>query len=103
MLYPLYKYASLAGFRSRVHSDGSVPSNSQSTNDARGVETGEEERQECAICIEEYASGDRVVALPCGHLLHQVPRVREWGVRVIVMCRCCTRIVELPLLVRLIA
>jgi len=57
--------------RSRVHSDGSVPSNSQSTNDARGVETGEEERQECAICIEEYASGDRVVALPCGHLLHQ--------------------------------
>jgi len=32
----------------------------------------------CSICLEEYAPGDAVVLLPCGHIYHG-PCVEEWA------------------------
>lgn len=45
-----------------------IPRKFYSTNDNEGVEEGE---QCCAICLVDYAEGDELRVLPCGHYMHK--------------------------------
>ena len=48
------------------------------------------EAQLCAICQAEYAPGDEIMALRCGHLLH-AECGREWLLQYSKRCPTCKR------------
>ncbi|KDQ62630.1 hypothetical protein JAAARDRAFT_30544 [Jaapia argillacea MUCL 33604] len=54
-----------------------------------------EAQQECAICLSEFAKGDRVRVLPCNHIFH-MDEVDEWLIHRKKLCPVCKADVTHP-------
>jgi len=55
-----------------------------------------ESQQECAICLSEFAKGDKVRVLPCHHIFH-LSEVDEWLIQRKKLCPVCKADVTQPL------
>ncbi|PBK97388.1 hypothetical protein ARMGADRAFT_1009418 [Armillaria gallica] len=54
-----------------------------------------ENQQECAICLSEFAKGDKVRVLPCHHIFH-LDEVDEWLIQRKKLCPVCKADVTQP-------
>ncbi|TEB40044.1 hypothetical protein FA13DRAFT_1680061 [Coprinellus micaceus] len=54
-----------------------------------------ESQQECAICLSEFAKGDKVRVLPCHHIFH-LHEVDEWLIQRKKLCPVCKADVTQP-------
>lgn len=54
-----------------------------------------EDQAECAICLCEFAKGDKVRVLPCHHIFH-LDEVDEWLIQRKKLCPVCKADVTLP-------
>ncbi|KAF8271970.1 hypothetical protein EI94DRAFT_1567229 [Lactarius quietus] len=50
---------------------------------------------ECAICLDEFAKGDRVRVLPCKHIFH-LDEIDEWLIQLKKLCPICKADVTRP-------
>ncbi|KAF8507378.1 hypothetical protein BU17DRAFT_57471 [Hysterangium stoloniferum] len=55
-----------------------------------------EKQVECAICLEDFVTGDKVRVLPCRHIFHMT-EVDDWLIRRKKLCPICKHDVTLPL------
>lgn len=55
-----------------------------------------EKQVECAICLEDFATGDKVRVLPCRHIFHMA-EVDDWLIRRKKLCPICKHDVTCPL------
>jgi RING-like zinc finger len=54
---------------------------------------------ECAICLEEFAKGDKVRVLPCEHIFH-VDEIDDWLInrkKLVCLLICCLRLCQINL------